>query len=335
MTALKIFLSIRPAKSMGDNQFKIKSKKRNIDEHALYYKYIQNESGKKEIVGLRRMLPSDANVFLYHLKQHLKNLDNKKILFFIHGYHPFQKKLHLKLLHKLYENYASNANLQLGAIIFFSWPNRGAMWKEDDEAAEIGKILATEYHSFFSELRKLSDELDTNLNLMCQSFGHHVLNSFLHHYCGDKTIFDKAFLMAADIPNQSLREQPPGISIKNKYGNGPTYTNYNLTNMRSISKITHIFNDPYDVILTASKKSFLKDYERLGKTGPVNNLNNNFIINNYKGYENNMVLGKKISVKIPRVKIFFASLKTNNKYNLRHQYFYSNPTVVKMVSKEL
>ena len=69
------------------------------------------------------------------------------------------------------------------------------MWKEDDEAAVIGKILATKFSDLFSDLSRICSNAGGRLYLMCQSFGHHILNSFMEHSYDYQILFDKIFLM--------------------------------------------------------------------------------------------------------------------------------------------
>ena len=334
MEALKIFLSIRPAKAIGNNLFQIKSKQRKIDEKHLYYKFMQEKENNNLISDLHRMLPTDTNVFLYHLKNKLKEFKSKNILFFIHGYHPIQKSLHLNLLENLYKYYTNVEEKKIGAIIFFSWPNRGLMWEEDDEAAKIGEILATKFPHLFEGLSDIASELGGKSHLMCQSFGHHILNSFLRFNYNLKILFDQVFLMAADIPNLSAKLHPPGILVRNKIGKEPEYIHYNLTNLTQIANQIHVFHDPYDVILSASHINFLQVHERLGKTGLLDKYHTKYINYDYNVYADEMFMGKIIKTNNPNLKILLTAL-TDNKYNKRHQYFYSNAKVVDLICKQL
>jgi hypothetical protein len=166
--------------------------------------------------------------------------------------------------------------------------------------------------------------------LMCQSFGHHVLNAFLKKYKTQRSCFEKVFLMAADIPNQALNSAPEvGVRVKNKIGFGGDYTHLNLTPLIQLCKEIHVFYDPYDIILAASRKNFLMDYERLGKTGPHGGTTDpKIIVHNYNEYKDGMFLGAEVKLDNILLKVTRRSQK---QYNRRHQYFYSNPSVVEII----
>ncbi|ALO15529.1 hypothetical protein L21SP5_01890 [Salinivirga cyanobacteriivorans] len=329
MKPLKVFLSIRPAKPMENNRFYIRSRFRKIREKHLYFKFIEHKEDKNIIKNVLRLLPSDVNIFLFQLSKKMASLKQKDVLLFIHGYHPIQKSLHLNLLNDLIDKYQNN----FGAVIFFSWPNRGLIWKEDDEAAKIGQILAHDYKHLFQNLASVLNESNGHLHLMCQSFGHHILNSFLDHLEHPGKLFDQIFLMAADIPNQSLRISPPGIRVRNRIGRGEPYINYNISYLHEQCNGVHVFYDPYDVILAASQRYYLKAHDRLGKTGPRNHIHELVKAYKYEQYAENMVMGAKIKDNLPNIRILLNVLK--NKYNKRHQYFYSNASVVHLVKKAL
>ncbi len=330
MNALKIFLSIRPAKATGNNLFKIKSNKRKIDKKYLYYKFIEKAEKKNKIYDLKRLSPQNVQDIVQDIAGKLQLVDNKNVLFFIHGYHPFQKSLHLKLLDNLINEYGCDDSAKFGAIVFFSWPNRGLIWKEDDEAYKIGEILATRFTGIFSGLSNLCKTNGATLNLMCQSFGHHILNSIVQNRLNTELLFDKIFLMAADIPNQCLKN-PDGVRIKNKVGKDPKHISYNFIELSLFCNEVHIFHDPYDVILAASKSYFLKDYNRLGMTGVIYEQTSKFINHSYSEYSDEMVMGPQISTKHPNWKIFIKAIGPENTYNTRHQYFYSNKKVVEII----
>ncbi len=339
-SATKVFLSIRQGKPALDNRFKIKARKRTPDkDENLYYKIIHEEkSDEKEIGGLHRIVKYRTNTFVGTIRSSLKKQASKNVLFFIHGYHPFKKELHIHLLDELVKYYSHSANQKgFGSIIFFSWPNMGLQWKEDDEALNIGKTLATRYGDIFTGIKDVCEDEGGKFYLMCQSFGHHVLNGLVNHLKTSTPCFRKVFLLAADIPNQSLNSSPQvGIHVPNRIGYNGRYTHYNLTPLQFLSKEIHVFYDLYDVILTASKKSFLKKYERLGKTGPKGGkVNSKFKIHKYKDYQDGMYLGAKVETK-GLLNILKKILgKRRNDYNKRHQYFYTNCKVREIINSEI
>lgn len=339
-SASKVFLSIRQGDYSSNSRYKIKAGKKRPDKDGnLYYKIILEEKSKeKEIDGLQRMIEYRTDAFVSMVRKSLKNQDSKNILFFIHGYHPFKKILHTHLLDKLVEYYSHNKSRKgFGAIVFFSWPNMGLQWREDDEAFTIGQTLATKYEGIFKGLNNICEEKGGNLYLMCQSFGHYVLNGLVKYLKTNSPYFEKIFLMAADIPNQSLNSAPQvGIYVRNKIGYKGKYTHYNLTPLRFLSKEIHVFYDLYDVILTSSKINFLRDYERLGKTGPKEGkVHTKFIIHHYDDYKGCMYLGAKVDNKGLWKILNKITGKSQKEYNKRHQYFYSNKKVREIINSEI
>jgi hypothetical protein len=330
MNAVKIFLSIRHAESAsGEKGFTVKSGKKRISEKNLYYKFLKEKEGNKKVSEMSRMLKSDIEVFIYKLKQTLESIEKKDILFFIHGYHPGKNSLHMDLFDNMFEKYGkAGVNNNVGAIIFFSWPNRGLMWKEDDEAAKIGKILANDYKYLFESIHELTDKNSSKFFLLCQSFGHHILNAFSNNLQTNKILFEKIFLTAADIPNQSFNEHPTGIIIQNKIGYGGPFTHYDLTSLFDMTNKVHVFHDPCDLVLTASQRNFLKNYDRLGKTGVSDNSNSKLKNHEYGEYSGDMYLGDHIKTNLPNFKIL------KRKYNKRHQYFFTNSKIVEIINDE-
>ncbi len=334
--ATRVFLSIRQGQLTENDGFRIKAGKKRLDkDENLYYKIIEGAGKEDEIRGLQRIVKYSTEAFVGTIKKELKKQDSKNVLFFIHGYHPFKNKLHTYLLDELVKAYSHNGSRNgFGTVIFFSWPNRGLQWREDDEASLIGRILAHKYPGIFTGLKDICNDQGGNLYLMCQSFGHHILNSFVKHFKFTVPCFEKVFLLAADIPYQSLNSSPQtGIYVPNKVGFGGDYTHYNLTPLRFLSREIHVFYDVLDVILTASKINFVRKYERLGKTGPQGGKHDpKFIIPDYDTYKNEMYLGSKIKLKGIIFKIIGPSQK---KYNHRHQYFYTNQNVVEIINAEI
>ncbi|MGL1889561.1 MAG: alpha/beta hydrolase [Reichenbachiella sp.] len=331
--AKKIFLSIRPAK-LKDDGFEITARKRKIDDTGrLYFKELTSKGERTKVSGLKHLIKHEHAPFISEIKSLLTQQESKNILFFIHGYHPFKKKLHTVLLDRLATEYSKNEEYEgVGAIIFFSWPNRGLQWKEDDEAKQIGEVLGEYYPRLFLSLKEMCHSMDGKFHLMCQSFGHHILNGFLSKYpFKSETLFDKTFLMAADIPNKAVTE-PRGVEIVNHIGRSKQKTIvYNLLALKSVSGQTYIYYDEYDVILTASKINFLRNHPRLGMTGPLQPYSDYFEVPNNETYNEGMNLGAKISMKRIPFKIIFQQ----KKYNKRHQYFISNELVVKMINEEI
>lgn len=339
-SASKIFLSIRQGEYTS-NGFKVKAGEKRPDrDDNLYYKIIQEEkSDEKEIDGLNRMVEYRPDAFLSLVKESIKDQESKDILFFIHGYHPFEKVLHTDLLDKLVEFYSHDESKKgFGAIVFFSWPNTGLQWREDDEAYVIGQTLANKYDGIFKGLKRICDNKGSHLYLMCQSFGHYVLNGMVKSLKTNTPYFEKAFLMAADIPNESLNSSPQvGIHVRNKIGDKKAeYTHYNLTPLRFLSKEIHVFYDLYDIILTSSKINFLREYERLGKTGPQGGkVDTKFIVHDYNIYKDDMYLGAKIDTKGVLKILIKITGKSQKQYNKRHQYFYSNKKIREIINKEI
>ncbi|MCG8688967.1 MAG: hypothetical protein MI892_29120, partial [Desulfobacterales bacterium] len=121
-----------------------------------------------------------------------------------------------------------------------------------------------------------------------------------------------------------------GVYVPNKIGYGGDYIHYNLSPLQFIAKEVHVFYDEYDVILAASKRNFLKDYKRLGQTGPKGGqYGKAFTIHPYTDYKNDMFLGPEISLKGIALKVIG---KSQLKYNTRHQYFFSNKKVIAIIN---
>jgi hypothetical protein len=119
--AVKIFLSIRQARLMAGNKFKITAGDRRPDkDENLYFKVIDGKINEHEISDLSRIVKYDTDPFVSTVRKLLQLNNAKNVLFYIHGYHPFENTLHTSLLDELAEHYSSTESQKQLMQIYFS-----------------------------------------------------------------------------------------------------------------------------------------------------------------------------------------------------------------------
>lgn len=244
----------------------------------------------------------------------LQNAANKKdVLLFTHGYTPVPKSHKLSLLYDLDERYVKGTS-SIGTIIYFSWPGFGlSMSNNLGLAYKVGQDLALHF-KFFADLSMALPSAQSNLHLMVQSWGHRVLSGILNKLdlrtspfrLKQQRVFQNVFLMAADCPSKSLRE------------NGVTnaYRNYNLRRLKFLSHKVFVFYDKDDGILEISSNQVELELERLGKIGfPPNTKMDNFQF-----------------IKADKVDPFLPDPNNLASKYSRHRYLVTSDKIVKRVS---
>ena len=231
---------------------------------------------KKKCLVVEKLNPSNyqklINEIVATVMQHPSS--KKDVLVFTHGYTPLPKSHKLSLLYDLDERYVK-ASSTIGTIIYFSWPGFGlSMSNNLGVAYKVGQELANHF-TFFADLSQALPSAKSKMHLMVQSWGHRVLSSVVNkldlrtspYRTKQHRVFQNVFLMAADCPSKSLRE------------NGVTnaYRNYNLRRLKFLSNNIFVFYDKDDGILEISNNQVELQLERLGKIGfPPNTKLENF-----------------------------------------------------------
>lgn len=88
-----------------------------------------------------RTMPVDVDRLYEDVRRSLQRPDHRNALFFIHGHRLSVPGLRLNLLRHLHSQYVEPEHGPVGVIVFFSWPDRGLPWSEDNEAYEAGRIF--------------------------------------------------------------------------------------------------------------------------------------------------------------------------------------------------
>lgn len=222
------------------------------------YKARQN----KEYPVVNKVLPA---AFAGGVRDHIKKLPQGKrdVLLYIHGYDALPG-LKLELLDEIHRQYVER-DTGIGSIIFLSWPSHGFFRnRADDRSNEYGE----EFFDHIDLLADLAQQLEaeqSRLHLMVHSFGHQFLNGFINaeKFASrkGKAILQNIFLMAPDIPRDSLNQG--GILFHNRQGR-PARRLYDFTRLNKLGKQIHVFHDRYDYLLYVSSK-FLIDKSELRK----------------------------------------------------------------------
>ena len=200
--------------------------------------------------------------------------DRRNVLLYVHGYIPqifanFNiKALSLQLLTKKIKAYSRYPDNQLGKTIYFIWPAQGRASRKftDDRAHEAGREFTEKglWQEVESLCRTLHEE-GIHTHLLVHSYGHHLLNGMLAPIdvsTMDSPVFRNAFLMASDIPQQSVEKsagddyENNGVSVSNYHCNDSNCRDirYNLTKLEKIADSVNVFHDPYDILLYHSAK---------------------------------------------------------------------------------
>ncbi|MCM8612500.1 alpha/beta hydrolase [Accumulibacter sp.] len=170
------------------------------------------------------------------LKQ-LKTSNRKNILLYLHGFNNTPDSAIGKghLLQRLLDSKDPNA-VEVVAVV---WPciegkeNKLKAYWSDEDAADMSGIVFARVLSRFIEWQQESAQRDTpclkRVNLLAHSMGNRVAMNTLHYWAtnfgngGVPFIFQNAFLIAADIPSNSLEENQPGEYISKACRNVSVY----------------------------------------------------------------------------------------------------------------
>lgn len=245
----------------------------------------------------------------------------KDVLVFIHGYHPGERSLFLNLVYFLHQTYVIAADNPITKILFVSWPNFGPMAIKDDQANFVGEELKQRYLSLLKDASDKLKQRGSRMHLMAQSFGNQVLNGFISAVTAQEMpglggLFKNVFLTASDVPY--LGVQVGGVVAKS----GNTQREYRLDRLSGVAERVVVFHDPNDAILNLSRIVIFQGYERLGHMGLSDTSLSyppNFVGPPLSSYEAGMV---PIPPGTPQ-----------HEKNLRHQYFHTNPDVVRIVKR--
>ena len=188
--------------------------------------------------------------------------EHRDVLFFIHGHRLWLPGLRLGLLRELHDRYVAGPRGPVGVIVFFSWPDRGWPWSEDDEAYASGDALFARGAGLLAALR---DAADGRLHLLVQSFGHHLLAGMVARAVADghdRPPFRSCLLAGADVPQSSIR--CGGVTVTSR---GDAGRSYRFDQMHRLAERTVVYYDPHDRILPAARTVMMNRYPRLGRLG--------------------------------------------------------------------
>ena len=187
---------------------------------------------------------------------------HRDVLFFIHGHRLSLPGLRLGLLRELHDRYVGGPRGPVGVIVFFSWPDRGWPWSEDDEAYRAGR-------AFFAQgsglLAALSDAANGRLHLLVQSFGHHLLAGMVAQAVAeqhDAPPFRACLLVGADVPQEAIGAGGVRVSSRRDAGRS-----YRFDRMDRLGERTVVYYDRRDRILPGSRRVMMTRYPRLGRLG--------------------------------------------------------------------
>ena len=173
---------------------------------------------------------------------------HRDVLFFIHGHRLSLPGLRLGLLRELHDRYVGGPRGPVGVIVFFSWPDRGWPWSEDDEAYRAGR-------AFFAQgsglLAALSDAANGRLHLLAQSFGHHLLAGMVAQAVAeqhDAPPFRACLLVGADVPQEAIGAG--GVRVSSR---GDAGRSYRFDRMDRLGERTVVYYDRRDRILPGSR----------------------------------------------------------------------------------
>jgi esterase/lipase superfamily enzyme len=222
----------------------------NVISNHLYYCEL-GAKNKFEIIG--------SKLFMKTLKEH----KHKEILFYIHGFNnqPDTVFKNAKALQHVFDN----ANLSV-LVVPFVWPcddDFGIVqdyWDDQDSAESSGRFFSRSISKLLNwQESNQDDPCMKRMHMLSHSMGNRVLMKMLDHWrkhvSGGQMpyLFTNVFMLAADIPNESLE----------KYQEGHCIT--------MASRRVHCFYANDDLAMSASKVSNIKNRvftRRLGHTGP-------------------------------------------------------------------
>nr|VFK01463.1 MAG: Alpha/beta hydrolase of unknown function (DUF900) [Candidatus Kentron sp. LFY] len=243
-----LFITNKLIKAAGDN---LVFEKSNEISQSLKYCELVSENEFKEI---------ESKPFM----RSLMDADEKEILFYIHGFNnqPEEvfrraKKMQVQLI---------DANLSSIRVVPIIWPcddDFGIIkdyWDDQDSAEETGRIFSRSISKLMAwQKENNSNPCRKRMHVFAHSMGARVLLQCLDHWAkyqgggGVPYLFKNIFLMAADIPNESLERGESGFHIS-----------------QSAQRVICYFaND--DLAMPASKVANVKNMvfsRRLGHTGP-------------------------------------------------------------------
>jgi len=239
-------------KTLAKSGSNLKFQDSNEISQSLRYCEMVNETEFKEI-GSKPFMKS------------LMKADEKEILFYIHGFNnqPYDDIFPRA---KAMQNQLIEANLKRVKLVSIIWPcdnDFGVIkdyWDDQDSAEQTGKIFARA----ISKLVGWQEENESNpcmkrMHVFAHSMGGRVLVQSLKHWAnkfgggGVPYLFKNIFLMASDIPNESLENGEDGEYIP----------------QAAQRVISYYAND--DFAMPASKISNMRNMvfsRRIGHTGP-------------------------------------------------------------------
>ena len=213
-----------------------------------------------------RPVPIDVGRLCAAVRADLRSrgAEHRDVLFVIHGHRLWLPGLRLGLLLDLHRGYVAGPRGPVGVIVFFSWPDRGWPWSEDDEAYRSGD-------AFFAQgsglLAALGDAAGGRLHLLVQSFGHHLLAGMVARAVAEghgRPPFRSCLLAGADVPQASIRAG--GVSVTSR---GDAGRSYRFDQMHRLAERTVVYYDPRDRILPAARTLMMNRYPRLGRLGCI------------------------------------------------------------------
>ena len=208
--------------------------------------------------------PVDAARLCGAVRTGLRRQDDRHrdVLFFIHGHRLFLPGLRLGLLRALHDRYAAGPHGPVGVIVFFSWPDRGWPWSEDQEAYRAGRAFFAGSAGLLAALR---DAADGRLHLLALSFGHHLLAGMVAQAAADghdAPPFRNCLLAGADVPQAAIGVG--GVTVSSR---GDAGRSYRFDQLHRLGERTVVYHDPRDPILPGSRRLMMVRYRRLGRAG--------------------------------------------------------------------
>lgn len=198
------------------------------------------------------------------LMQNLKRDANREILFFIHGFNNQPIENVFPNVRNM-QSQLNNAGLDV-QVVPLVWPcdsDFGVIkdyWDDQDSAEQSGRFFSRTISKLLAwQEENADDPCLKRMHVLAHSMGNRVLMKGLQHWSkhvgrGEiPFLFKNVFMMAADIPNESLEKGEEGSEITKAAGRVMVY----------------YAND--DAAMVASKVSNVKNRvlsRRLGHTGP-------------------------------------------------------------------
>ncbi|MDD9987549.1 MAG: alpha/beta hydrolase [Spirochaetaceae bacterium] len=227
---------------------------------------IRHEAVPFAALGRRdhRPVPLQADALCAAVRADLRRQgdEHRDVLFFIHGHRLWLPGLRLGLLRELHDRYVAGPRGPVGVIVFFSWPDRGWPWLEDDEAYASGDDFFARGSGLLAALR---DAAGGRMHLLVQSFGHHLLAGMVARAVAeghDRPPFRSCLLAGADVPQASIGSG--GVILTSR---GDAGRSYRFDQMHRLAERTVVYYDPRDRILPAARALMMNRYPRLGRLG--------------------------------------------------------------------